>query len=173
MAITQIEHAILGEGVAYPLTFAPENGAMASSVVTSVTTERVNQAIAQLLGTRFYERVNRPLFGSKLDTLLFEPLDDITRQVIRSFIIDAVEKWEKRIRLTYCEFYVDKVLSDWTLWDKLAKPDMIAKLETIDRNTEIFSINYELIETQQPGNCVYPFYTDDDKRIMGFGYTWK
>ncbi len=59
----------------------------------------IKHSIYQILGTYIGERVMVPEFGSRLPELLFEPIDEITIALARSYTIEAIEKWEPRVEL--------------------------------------------------------------------------
>lgn len=59
----------------------------------------VKHSIYQILGTHIGERVMVPEFGSRLPELLFEPIDDITVALARTYTIEAIERWEPRVEL--------------------------------------------------------------------------
>lgn len=54
-------------------------------------------SIDNILGINFRERVMLPEFGAKLEGYLFEILDDMTAHKIRTEILRAILKWEKRV----------------------------------------------------------------------------
>lgn len=147
---------ILGSGISFPFSFARKSGSTEVSTVTSITVDRINQSIWQILGTDLGERVMRPDFGSALRRVLFMPLDMKTRVLICTFVMDALKRWEKRIKITDAKF-----LADWST---------LEGLEWVDRNAEMISIEYTVIQNQVAGNCVFPFYTDTDLKVMGYGY---
>ena len=63
----------------------------------------VKQALKLLLFTHFNERPFRPEMGSPVYQLLFEPMDDITGEVLRQTIERLIQNYEKRIRLSRVE----------------------------------------------------------------------
>ncbi len=65
-------------------------------------------AIAQILGTRASNDAGtvqgelpwRPEFGSLVDLLRYKPIDDeVTRQLARVYTLEALRRWEPRVRL--------------------------------------------------------------------------
>lgn len=69
--------------------------------------DSINKSIITILSTRIGSRVFRRYFGSKIVDLVFEPMDDITVDRIRLGIIDAVGRWENRIKLIKTEVLPD------------------------------------------------------------------
>lgn len=59
----------------------------------------VKQSIVNLLLTIPGERPFQPLIGSKLSTLLFEPLDFGIAALIKNEINDTIRKYEPRVRV--------------------------------------------------------------------------
>lgn len=75
----------------------PLNGSLAR-----VTNENsVKQSIKNLILTDVYERPYQPQLGSKLYSLLFEPMDDITVPLLQRTIEDTIRLYEPRAILRY------------------------------------------------------------------------
>ena len=62
----------------------------------------VKQAIKNLILTVPGEKPFNPLIGSKVQNLLFEPLDPFTADTLRDEIINTINQHESRIRLLNC-----------------------------------------------------------------------
>ncbi len=62
--------------------------------------DNINQSIYSVLstpvGSAFYQEDR----GSQLHTLAFEPNDAILKSLLNFFIVEALAKWEKRIKVT-------------------------------------------------------------------------
>ena len=56
----------------------------------------VKQAIEALLKTNHYERPMQPHIGSDIKKLLFEPMDNITSELLKSEVTQAVTRLEPR-----------------------------------------------------------------------------
>ena len=56
----------------------------------------VKQAIQALLKTSYYERLMQPHIGSDIKKLLFEPMDGITAELLKSEVTQAVTRLEPR-----------------------------------------------------------------------------
>lgn len=65
--------------------------------------EAVCQSIHNILNTRTTERIFNPEFGSELEDLLFEPMDDITTFRIYRFVVSAIERWDPRVTLNHAQ----------------------------------------------------------------------
>lgn len=59
----------------------------------------VRLSLFTIFSTNKGERLFNPNFGSNLESLLFEPMDDTTAFYIRNEILDCITKWEPRIVL--------------------------------------------------------------------------
>lgn len=130
----------LGKGLKFPFQFQRRSGGAKISTVSSHEHAHIHESILQILGTRPGERFMRPEFGSRLKDLVFEQNDEVLKGLVRHYVIDAIERWEKRVILTSVEF-------DDTPLHK-------------DQNLLLVRINYKVIQTQVEGNLVYPFCRD-------------
>ncbi len=59
----------------------------------------IRQALLLLLSTRPGERVNRPAYGCHLWRLAFEAADNTTAGLAIHYVTEAVETWEKRVKV--------------------------------------------------------------------------
>lgn len=146
----------LGKGLRFPFAFQKRSGGAQVSTVTSMDHAHIHESILQILGTRPGERFMNPEFGSRLKDLVFEPNDSVLKGLIRHYVIDAVQRWEKRILVT-----------DVTFDDSP---------ETVDANIIPVRISYRVIDTQVEGNLVWPFCreelvesSDTDSREVSIG----
>ena len=69
-------------------------------LVTVKDNAAISQAIVNLLLTNKGERPFQPNIGSGIYKTLFEPLDYGTAGIIRSAVIEVLEKYEPRISIT-------------------------------------------------------------------------
>ena len=69
-------------------------------IVTVKDNAAISQAIVNLLLTNKGERPFQPNLGSQIYKTLFEPLDYGTAGIIRSAVIEVLEKYEPRISVT-------------------------------------------------------------------------
>lgn len=131
----------LGKGLRFPFAFARRSGGAQISTVTSMDHAHIHESILQILGTRPGERFMNPEFGSRLKDLVFEPNDSVLNGLIRHYVIDAIERWEKRIYVT-----------DVTFDDSP---------ETVDSNAIPVRISYRVIDTQVEANIIWPFCREE------------
>ncbi len=146
----------LGKGLRFPFAFARRSGGAQVSTVTSTEHAHIHESILQILGTRPGERFMNPEFGSRLKDLVFEPNDSVLKGLIRHYVIDAIERWEKRVYVTDVSFDDSP--------------------EAVDANAIPVRISYRVIDTQVEGNLVWPFCreelvdsSDTDARRVAIG----
>jgi phage baseplate assembly protein W len=70
---------------------------------TKTDEELIQGNVIQILGTRRGERVMLPLFGSRIRDFIHEPIDNITLQLMKVEMMDAIKMWETRIILQRAE----------------------------------------------------------------------
>lgn len=63
--------------------------------------DSIMQSISNILATPKNTRLFLPEFGSAIENLLFEPMDEITAASLYDTIIIAIEEWEPRVILDY------------------------------------------------------------------------
>lgn len=83
------------KGIALPLINRGGLGVFA----TQTTTELIKSSIQMILQTRLGERVMLPEYGSRLAELLYEPNDSVLVSLAKRFIVDALARWEPRIKV--------------------------------------------------------------------------
>ena len=125
---------IIGTGIDFPFRYV--SGNTIGRIVSSNAGERIKDSIHLILSTRPGERMFNPEFGSRLPDLVFEPNDDILKQLLRIYTVDALRRWEKRIEI------VDIVFLD---------------NYNNDRNMIGISITYNIRNSHIRGSYVYPF----------------
>ncbi len=130
----------LGRGLRFPFGFTQRSGGAQISATTSAEHAHIQESIVQILGTNIGERFMRPDFGSRLKDLVFEPNDEVLKGLVRHYVIEAIERWEKRVYVTGVSFDESSL--------------------TIDQNVLLVRISYRVISSQVEGNLVYPFYRE-------------
>lgn len=88
------EGALFGRGLAFPLRTGADG-----RVAWSVGAENVRQSIRLILLTEPGERVMLPEFGGGLRRFLYEPNTVATRRLIEETVVQALGRFEPRIRL--------------------------------------------------------------------------
>lgn len=130
----------LGKGLRFPFAFARRSGGAQVSTITSMNHAHIHESILQILGTRPGERFMDPEFGSRAMDLIFEPNDRVLKGLLRHYITDAIERFEKRVYVTDVSFDESP--------------------EAVDAHTILICISYRVIDTQVTGNLVWPFCRD-------------
>jgi hypothetical protein len=100
--------------------------------------DKINGSIKHILSTRLLERFFLPQFGSNLPSLIFEPLDDVTKDQVFMYTVGALKEWEKRIVVEAIGFDESEV--------------------ELDQSVLHVFIEYRLINSQVRGNYVFPWY---------------
>lgn len=151
---------VIGTGIDFPLRFVAGNSLGGNSdpvggVETSNAGERIRDSIHIILSTGIGERLHNPEFGSRLPQLVFEPNDEILKNLLRIYTAEALRRWEKRI-----EILTITILDDYN----------------DDRNTVGIAIEYTIRNSHIKGSYVYPFvregmpteslYTGSEQRRM-------
>lgn len=97
--------------------------------------DTVIQDLQILISTVPGERVNRPEYGCRLYTRVWDNLDSVARDGLTD-IRNAVDLYEPRVNL-------------------------ISVTATLDRNvgSVVFSINFRIVNTNNIANLVFPFQT--------------
>jgi len=81
------------------------NGANQSERV--LDEDAINNSILTILNTPVGSRVFNREFGSDINSILFDPMDEVTERRIRRELIDALSRWETRISLTTANVIAD------------------------------------------------------------------
>lgn len=63
--------------------------------------ESVYQSIGNILMTPKGTRLFNPEFGSDVEALLFEPMDELTAIKLYDTAIFSIEKWDTRVKIDY------------------------------------------------------------------------
>ena len=65
-------------------------------VAMSYDEQAVIRSVKGLLLTKPYERLWNPSIGSEIDSLLFEPITNLTATLLKNEIIRTIQNWEPR-----------------------------------------------------------------------------
>lgn len=118
----------LGSGIRFPITL--ERG----KVVYTDDTSLINQSVHIILSTPVRNRIFVPEFGSRLSELVFEPNDEVLEDLLTFFINEALENWEKRIKLLKVQY-----------------------TRSQEDKTDC-TITYRVLSSNQVDSTVFPFY---------------
>lgn len=64
---------------------------------TNTDAAAINNAIKNILFTPLGSLPGKPRFGSRLNEILFAPIDFTTKDLMQRFIFEALRDWEERI----------------------------------------------------------------------------
>ena len=81
------------------LAFSMFSNPMNGDIGKSTGATAVKRAIVGILKTDFNERVFQPEFGSNIRALLFEPMNPITEQRMKTEVDEAVKRHEPRAQV--------------------------------------------------------------------------
>lgn len=119
---------ILGKGITFPFQLVDGKIIIESDVAL------IRKSIISILnwpvGTRYFNSE----YGSMLKDLLEDPNDIVLEGLVRRYIIEAITKWETRIKL-------------------LVPPQIYREDNKIN-----IRLTYEIIKTAQQDSFVFPFY---------------
>ena len=93
-----------------------------NTVVTDAAA--INNAIKNILLTPKGSLPGKPTFGSRIHEMIFTQIDHISTEIIKTFIIEALDKWEPRIIVT------DVIIEDAPEYNKI-----IANISYMYRDT--------------------------------------
>ena len=82
----------IGQSIKFPLVLV--NG----KPIISDSSETIKESIYTLLSTEKGSRFMLPEYGSRLSELLFEPNDEIVKDLLEVFVLEAIEEFENRVR---------------------------------------------------------------------------
>jgi len=125
---------IIGNGINFPMEFTTSK--KIGTIKESNAGERISDSIHLILATRIGERPFNPEFGSRLPELVFEPLDGALKELLRHYTVDALARWEKRIKI-----------------------EQVVLTENYESNPNAvgISIYYAIRNSHIKGSYVYPF----------------
>ncbi len=123
------DEKFLGVGIIFPIQL--NNGA----AVVDTGIPLLRSSLGILLTWPTYTRWMLGEYGSRAEELLENPLDLVTTETMRRYVIDTITDWEKRITLVSVEFSVN---------------DLGTKLELV--------LQYRVVSSKQLDTFVFPFY---------------
>jgi phage baseplate assembly protein W len=133
------EQSFLGTGWGFPPTFDTEQKGV--EMVSGVTD--IYESLTILFDTALGERVMQPKYGSSLDSMVMEPINNATLTFIEDIARTAIIYHEPRIKLI--------------------------RLEVLNENQQEGMLNikviFEVRSTNTRFNFVYPFYIQEGTDI--------
>jgi phage baseplate assembly protein W len=131
MALTAVQEQLIGKGIVFPFILEEQGRIEIKGGIPLIRASLTN-----ILSWPYADRYFLKEFGSRLYELIDEPNDDVLKSLVRQFIIDSIEIWEKRIKLTG------------------------VNMERTNPQTLNVQISYRVIATQQEDSFIFPFYTE-------------
>ncbi len=122
---------IIGQGWSFPIRINAKGG-----LDWSTGPDRIQAAIWIVLSTSLGERLMRPTFGAGIKDYVFESNSDMVRARLETAIQNALTEWEPRIQLVSVQ--------------ASASPDQDSLV--------LVSIDYQIRDTNELYNMVYPFF---------------
>lgn len=99
------------KGISFPFRITKQGG-VATSTTSRNDQSHIEESIIQILGTNFLERVMESEIYSSVQSSLFEPNDESLQQVIKTQIIDSLERLEERIEVDDSGIELEVVTED-------------------------------------------------------------
>lgn len=106
----------------------------AASIASGLTV--IQQSITRILSTPVGSVFFNPDYGSRLHELLFEPNDEVVKNLLTTFVKEAVEKWERRVQFVSVSF------------------------RDADSNMIECEVVCKVLVTNEVNTFVYPFYKE-------------
>ena len=126
----------VGSGIAFPLRVSPTGGlALASG------DEEIAESIRLILGTSPGERPMRPDFGCPIHDYVFAPADASSIGMMGFEVRNSLARWEPRIDVQ----------------------DVVVSQDEANPSLLYIDISYEVRDTNDPRNLVFPFYVIPDE----------
>lgn len=92
------EKEYIGQAMMQPV------GLIAGRAATVTDFAVIEQSILDILNTPQGSRLLLPEYGSRLHECMFEPNDHVVKALLRQFVKEAIENWEKRCSFADIEF---------------------------------------------------------------------
>lgn len=118
----------IGKGLIFPIQLV--NGKPPLDSGYNLIRASIITILSFQIGNRFFLSE----FGSRMEELIEEPNDEILDNLINSFVVGAVTRWEKRIA------------------------QISAEIDHVDDHTIFVSLTYQVLNTNTSDNFIWPFY---------------
>lgn len=100
----------IGTGMSDPIRLTAE-GDIAVTQYEERLKESIIRTLGEAVGSRFFNRG----FGSRIGRLIFEPNDDVLKDLSSVFIREALTRWEPRIRVLTVDVQRQPSRADFTI----------------------------------------------------------
>ena len=105
-----------------------------SKITTQNSAEAIDNSISNIIFTTKGEKVGDPEFGTNVKRLLFRPIDSITEHLIKSDIMDNIERYEPRVEVDHISIVGDEDFNYYkvqVLYTIIRTPDVQNKYVTV------------------------------------------
>lgn len=101
------------KGISYPFRIGSSGGVVMSSTSKTDATH-IAESIQQILNTEYLERPMESDVYTTVTSLLFEPNNETLQQVLRTRLVNDIERLDRRVRVGYdgITFEVEKDQND-------------------------------------------------------------
>ena len=128
-----MNNKFVGSGIIFPIEI---NGEGRPDIHTNTTL--LNNSIQTILNWPYSQRFFNEMFGSRINELLEEPNDEITKTLLSHFVVDALTQWEKRILIN----------------------NSGVKIVSFNREVVNVEITYRINSTKVEETFIFPFYKE-------------
>jgi len=118
----------IGTGLTFPIKLINGRGVLVTGF------DLIKSSLYMILSWPFGNRYFLGEFGSRLEDLLEEPNDEVLKDLLETFIIDAITQWEKRVEV------------------------MSVDITNSSPTSLNVNLTYRIINSQLVDNFVFPFY---------------
>lgn len=118
----------IGNGLIFPIKLTNGRGTIYSGF--DLLRSSIRNILAFKYGTKFFSGE----FGSRLNELMEEPNDEVLKNLIETFVFQAITRWEKRVST------------------------VSSSIVRVDSATVQVQITYQIKNSQSVDNFIYPFY---------------
>lgn len=125
------DNRFIGSGMIFPIEL---NSHGRPSIYKDL--DLIKSSIAVILSWPQRSRFFNEDFGSRLEELIEEPSDAVSKSLLRRFIIDSINKWEKRVEL------------------------ISINIENNSPTVFNVTVNYKVRKTKQQDSFIFPFYQE-------------
>ena len=88
------------KGISYPFRIG-SNGGVVMSSTSKTNATHIAESVQQILNTEFLERPMESDVYTTVTSLLFEPNNDTLQQVLRTRLVNDIERLDSRVKVGY------------------------------------------------------------------------
>lgn len=118
----------IGNGLTFPIQLQNGRGVLYSGF------DLIRSSIRTILAFKYSNRFFLGEFGSRLNDLMEEPNDEVLKNLISTFVVQAITRWEKRVST------------------------VSSSIVQSDSHSVQIQIVYKIKNSQSEDSFIYPFY---------------